>query len=69
MPQYARRVEVEDLDKNFWVIGVTLDCIVNALWGRNNSVIDDNYIEKYKNYSDKLILKLQDLFFLRSSLR
>lgn len=40
MPQYARRVEVEDLDKNFWVIGVTLDCIVNALWGRNNSVIE-----------------------------
>lgn len=40
MPQYARRVEVEDLDKNFWVIGVTLDCIINALWGRANSVIE-----------------------------
>jgi hypothetical protein len=21
MPRYSRRVEVEDLDKNFWVIG------------------------------------------------
>lgn len=40
MPQYARRVEVEDLDKNFWVIGVTLDCIVNALWGKGNSIVE-----------------------------
>lgn len=40
MPQYARRVEVEDLDKNFWVIGVTLDCIINALWGKGSSVIE-----------------------------
>lgn len=40
MPQYARRVEIEDLDKNFWVIGVTLDCIVNALWGKGNSIVE-----------------------------
>lgn len=33
MPQYHRRVEVEDLDENFWVISVILDAVVNALWG------------------------------------
>lgn len=33
MPQYKRRVEVEDLDKNFWVISQILDAVVNALWG------------------------------------
>lgn len=33
MPQYRRRVEVEDLDENFWVISVILDAVVNALWG------------------------------------
>lgn len=33
MPQYKRRVEVEDLNKNFWVISTILDVVVNALWG------------------------------------
>ena len=33
MPQYHRRVEIEDLDENFWVISVILDAVVNALWG------------------------------------
>lgn len=33
MPQYKRRVEVEDLNKNFWVISQILDAVVNALWG------------------------------------
>ena len=33
MPRYARRVEVEDLDENFWVIGQILDATVKALWG------------------------------------
>lgn len=33
MPQYHRRVEVEDLDKNFWVISVLLDAVLNSLWG------------------------------------
>lgn len=33
MPQYHRRVEVEDLNKNFWVISQILDAVVNALWG------------------------------------
>lgn len=33
MPQYRRRVEVEDLNKNFWVISTILDAVVNTLWG------------------------------------
>ena len=33
MPQYKRRVEVEDLNKNFWVISAILDAVVNTLWG------------------------------------
>lgn len=33
MPQYKRRVEVEDLNKNFWVISTILDAVVNTLWG------------------------------------
>lgn len=33
MPQYKRRVEVEDLNENFWVISQILDAVVNALWG------------------------------------
>lgn len=35
MPQYARRVEVEDLDKNFWVIGQVLDALAQGLLGPN----------------------------------
>lgn len=30
MPQYARRVEVEDLDENFWVIGQALTFLMNG---------------------------------------
>lgn len=33
MPQYKRRVEVEDLNKNFWVISTILDAVINTLWG------------------------------------
>lgn len=39
MPRYSRRVEVEDLDENFWVIGQLLDAIVTALW-KNNGIVD-----------------------------
>jgi hypothetical protein len=35
MPQYARRVEVEDLNKNFWVIGQVLDALTQGLLGPN----------------------------------
>lgn len=35
MPQYHRRVEVEDLDKNFWVIAQLLDNLSQCLIGDN----------------------------------
>lgn len=38
MPQYKRRVEVEDLDENFWVIGQVLDAVVNSIFGKNNII-------------------------------
>lgn len=39
MPRYARRVEVEDLDKNFWVIGQVLDALAEAVW-RDDGIVD-----------------------------
>lgn len=58
MPQYCRRVEVEDLNKNFWVISLVLDAILHSIWGaggiidiiqelinRQNSLyIDNDYL-------------------------
>ena len=39
MPRYSRRVEVEDLDKNFWVLGQVCDALVEAVW-RDDGIID-----------------------------
>lgn len=33
MPQYRRRVEVEDLNKNFWVISQVLSILLNQVFG------------------------------------
>lgn len=33
MPQYGRRVEIEDLDRNFWVISQVIAAISNYLFG------------------------------------
>lgn len=38
MPQYGRRVEIEDLDRNFWVIGQTIAAISNYLFGQDASL-------------------------------
>lgn len=38
MPRYARRVEVEDLDKNFWVISAALDAALTSLFDPNGLV-------------------------------
>ena len=52
MPQYARRVEVEDLDRNFWVIGQVLSLLVkhfvNGLGTRMGVVVLPNS----KDYDD-----------------
>lgn len=36
MPQYGRRVEVEDLDRNFWVIAQTIAAISSYLYDADN---------------------------------
>lgn len=51
MPQYQRRVEVEDLNKNFWVIGQVLSSVVQAIWGKGG-IID--VIENVQ-YSETII--------------
>jgi hypothetical protein len=38
MPEYKRRVEVEDLDKNFWVISQLLSAILSVLFGDDNGL-------------------------------
>lgn len=35
MPAYKRRVEVEDLDKNFWVISTVVGSLVDVLFGND----------------------------------
>jgi hypothetical protein len=39
MPRYARRVEVEDLNKNFWVLSQVCDAIGEAIW-REDGIVD-----------------------------
>lgn len=36
MPKYTRRVEIEDLNRNFWVIGQTVTGISSYLFGANS---------------------------------
>jgi hypothetical protein len=38
MPKYLRRVEVEDLDRNFWVIGNVLAAISAYLFDPNSPI-------------------------------
>lgn len=82
MPQYHRRVEVEDLNKNFWVISLLLDASLNALWGpygiidvvrqlifRINQLNDKNKvqdIELLHNGSDDLYFDMYSRFILPS---
>lgn len=69
MPQYKRRVEVEDLNENFWVIGQVLDAVVNTLYGKNNvldSIINlvlsnqltEKTIKEIINYLNEIDIKI-----------
>lgn len=40
MPQYDRRVEIEDLNRNFWTIAQTLSAISCFLFANNNPIQD-----------------------------
>lgn len=49
MPQYQRRVEVEDLNKNFWVIGQVLSSVVQAIWEKDGIIDIIEEIIKHLN--------------------
>lgn len=38
MPQYGRRVEIEDLDRNFWTIAQVISAISNYLFGTDSPI-------------------------------
>ena len=48
MPEYERSVEVEDLNRNFWVIGQVLTLIYNFLFAPDNPIsqIFDNMLDE-----------------------
>ena len=40
MPKYLRRVEIEDLNRNFWVIGQSITALCAFLFGPNKPLVD-----------------------------
>lgn len=64
MPKYTRRVEVEDLNRNFWVIGQALSAVAAALFD------DNGPIKKFMKYSLSEILQLwENVIYLWASVR
>lgn len=70
MPKYTRRVEVEDLNRNFWVIGQALNSVGKSIKNIGDEIINIYNIEKtrfeitkekdrdghdYSNYPHKII--------------
>lgn len=58
MPQYERNVEVEDLNRNFWVISQVIDGILSELYG------DNSYEEILKSISEELIQLWENILYL-----
>ena len=64
MPKYTRRVEVEDLNRNFWVIGQALSAVAAALFDNNGP------IKKFMKYSLSEILQLwENVIYLWAAVR
>lgn len=58
MPKYLRKVEVEDLNRNFWVIGQTLSAICAYLFG-------DNSVENlFKHILNELMQLWENVLYL-----
>lgn len=57
MPRYARRVEVEDLNKNFWVIAQTIEAILRTGWGPGG-IID--IIQELIKRQNNLVISIND---------
>ena len=58
MPQYKRRVEVEDLNRNFWVIGQVLTALSNLLFG------DHGYYEMIGLLIEQLLRLWENIMYL-----
>lgn len=59
MPKYLRRVEVEDLNKNFWVIGQNLSAICAYVFNP-----DDSLLEIFKKVYNEIIGLWENVLYL-----
>lgn len=59
MPKYLRRVEIEDLNKNFWVIGQNLSAICAYVFNPNDSLL-----EIFKKIYNEIIGLWENIFYL-----
>lgn len=59
MPKYMRRVEVEDLNRNFWVIGQTITGITAALYGDNSC-----YLNLFNGILDEITQLWENVLYL-----
>ena len=59
MPKYLRRVEIEDLNKNFWVIGQNLSAICAYVFNP-----DDSLLEIFKKVYNEIIGLWENIFYL-----
>lgn len=59
MPKYMRRVEVEDLDRNFWVIGQTITGICGAVFGDNSA-----YLNMFNGILDEITQLWENTLYL-----
>ena len=63
MPKYTRRVEVEDLNRDFWVIGQTISSISLFLFG------EDNFLEKmFNGIFNELVQLWENIMYLWAEL-
>lgn len=58
MPQYGRRAELEDLNRNFWVIGQSLSAIGNYVFGKNP------YSDAFENILKEIIQLWENIIHL-----
>lgn len=59
MPKYTRRVEVEDLNRNFWVIGQTVSALSAYLFDENSPIV-----KTFKDIIGELLQLWENVLFL-----
>lgn len=62
MPKYIRRVEVEDLNRNFWVLGQTISAISSYLFDKTTKDIHTEvvYLNNFVDYPDYYNMKFDN---------